>query len=199
MSGMIAREMAGSNVKLVPGMVTGPVSLYDEWLKWLAYESKKEKNLLCLAKSSCNELSLEEKSAVIEIQKNKEMLQLFRKYGTKSCSKEEYLKVYDYMCDNKIEDIMLEKLSSEELTAAKEKIKELAGLNLKELNSSVPNDLKSYKKMSMLDAYIFHVISKIRLLRNLKRLENEINSQIKKNEIVRRRSLKLASNPLRNK
>ena len=42
MSGMIAREMAGSNVKLVPGMVTGPVSLYDEWLKWLAYESKKE-------------------------------------------------------------------------------------------------------------------------------------------------------------
>lgn len=61
MSGMIAREMAGSNVKLVPGMVTGPVSLYDEWLKWLAYESKKEKNLLCLAKSSYNELSLEEK------------------------------------------------------------------------------------------------------------------------------------------
>lgn len=103
------------------------------------------------------------------------------------------------MCDTKIEDVMLEKLSSEELTAAKEKIKELAGLNLKELNSSMPNDLKSYKKMSMLDAYIFHVISKIRLLRNLKRLENEINSQIKKNEIVRRRSLEIASNPLRNK
>lgn len=120
MSGMIAREMAGSNVKLVPGMVTGPVSLYDEWLKWLAYESKKEKNLLCLAKSSYNELSLEEKSAVIEIQKNKEMLQLFRKYGTKACSKEEYLKVYDYMFDTKIEDVMLEKLSSKELTAAKE-------------------------------------------------------------------------------
>ena len=199
MSGMIAREMAGSNVKLVPGMVTGPVSLYDEWLKWLAYESKKEKNLLCLAESSYNELSLEEKSAVLEIQKNKEMLQLFRKYGTKACSKEEYLKVYDYMCDTKIEDVMLEKLSIEELTAAKEKIKELAGLNLKELNSSVPNDLKSYKKMSMLDAYIFHVISKIGLLRNLKRLETEINIQIKENELVIRRSLELASNPLRNK
>ena len=133
------------------------------------------------------------------IQKNKEMLQLFRKYGTKACSKEEYLKVYDYMCDTKIEDVMLEKLSSEELTAAKEKIKELAGLNLKELNSSMPNDLKSYKKMSMLDAYIFHVISKIGLLRNLKRLENEINIQIKENELVIRRSLELASNPLRNK
>lgn len=53
--------------------------------------------------------------------------------------------------------------------------------------------------MSMLDAYIFHVISKIRLLRNLKRLEKEINSQIKKNEIVRKRSLEIASNPLRNK
>lgn len=63
----------------------------------------------------------------------------------------------------------------------------------------MPNDLKSYKKMSMLDAYIFHVISKIRLLRNLKRLENEINNQIKENEIVRRRSLEIASNPLRNK
>lgn len=120
MTGMVAREMAGSNVKLVPGMVTGPVSLYDEWLKCLAYESKKEKNLLCLAKNSYKELSLEEKSAVIEIQKNKEMLQLFRKYGTKACSKEEYLKVYDYMCDTKIEDVMLEKLSSKELTAAKE-------------------------------------------------------------------------------
>ena len=35
-------------------------------------------------------------------------------------SKEEYLKVYDYMFDTKIEDVMLEKLSSEELTAAKE-------------------------------------------------------------------------------
>lgn len=56
---MIAREIAGRSVKLIPGMVTGPVSLYDEWLKWLAYESKKEKNLLCLAKSSYNELSLE--------------------------------------------------------------------------------------------------------------------------------------------
>lgn len=48
------------------------------------------------------------------------MLQLFRKYGTKACSKEEYLKVYDYMFDTKIEDVMLEKLSSKELTAAKE-------------------------------------------------------------------------------
>ena len=63
----------------------------------------------------------------------------------------------------------------------------------------MPNDLKSYKKMSMLDAYIFHLISKIRLLRNLKRLETEINIQIKENDIVRRRSLEIASNPLRNK
>ena len=53
--------------------------------------------------------------------------------------------------------------------------------------------------MSMLDAYIFHVISKISFVRNLKRLEKEINSQIKKNEIVRRRSLEIAFNPLRNK
>lgn len=74
------------------------------------------------------------------------------------------------MCDTKIEDVMLEKLSSEELTAAKEKIKELAGLNLKELNSSMQNDLKSYKKMSMLDAYIFHVISKISFVEKLKKI-----------------------------
>ena len=67
------------------------------------------------------------------------------------------------------------------------------------IKAIIDEDITNYKKMSMLDAYIFHVISKIRLLRNLKRLENEINSQIKENEIVRRRSLEIASNPLRNK
>ena len=39
---------------------------------------------------------------------------LFKIYGTSECFEEDYMKVYDYMCNESIEELMLKKLTSED-------------------------------------------------------------------------------------
>ena len=96
-------EIYGKSPVIEKGVVYG-IGI-KEWVKWLSYNSKEDE---------------------------KRMLILIDKYVNQNCTKEEYYEVYNYM-SNSIEDIMLKKLTSDELKVANDKVKILEKLSDKEL------------------------------------------------------------------
>lgn len=125
------------------------------------------------------------------------MNDLFRKYGTNKCCKEEYMEVYNFMCNESIVEFMLNKLTPEELKYAKEKICKYKEIPDDELNQKVRKEMKqeNYEKLSMVDAYVLHVLTSIAYDRSTIKTNSELRAQLEANEFVRQKSLYYASNP----
>lgn len=70
------------------------------------------------------------------------------------------MEVYDYM-GNSIKNIMLRKLTKEELNYANEEIKRLNTLSKTEILTKLKNESseETYNNLSMVDTYILHVVS----------------------------------------
>lgn len=107
------------------------------------------------------------------------------------------MKVYDYMCNESIEKLMLKKLTSEELKYAREEITRLNKVSKEQLSAKVKNEQirEKYEQLSMVDSYILHIISDINYVRSLSDLNKKIEAQLKQNDAMRQRSLYYASNP----
>lgn len=197
---IIAKEMfkPGCNVKIIHGNVMGNVSPIIEWIKWLSYEPEFEKKRIQYFDSKkVSELSYEELVEASRYSRNKIFARLFKIYGTSECSNDDKMKVYDYMCNESIEEFMLSKLTSEELQYAKQEITRLSKVSEEQLSAkvNVAQKVEEYEQLSMVDSYILHLISDINYARNLSKLNREITMQIEQNEIMRQRSLYYASNP----
>lgn len=189
---IIAKEMAYSKTKCIHGNVMGNISPDIEWLKWLSYEPKFEQERIeYLNSKKVGELSFEEIQEASTYKKNQHFAKLFKIYGTKECSCECYMKVYDYMCTESIEKLMLSKLSSDELQYARGEILRLSEIPCEQLNAKVKEEQKkeNYENLSMVDSYILHEISNVNYARNLSSLNREIKSQLEENDRMRRKSL----------
>lgn len=196
---IMAKEMArmGGKVKIIHGNVIGNISPDIEWIKWLSYEPEFEKKRIEYFDSKkISELSYEELEEASRYIRNKIFARLFKIYGTSECSEEDYMKVYDYMCNESIEKLMLSKLTSEELRYAKQEITRLSEVSKEQLSAKVNEEQKPerYEQLSMVDSYILHIISDIDYARSISSLNREIEAQLERNDIMRQRSLYYASN-----
>ena len=188
----------GGKVKIIHGNVVGNVSPNIEWVKWLSYEPEFEKKRIEYFDSKkISELSLEELEEASRYSRNKVFARLFKIYGTSECSEEDYMKVYDYMCNESIEELMLSKLTSEELRYAKQEITRLSKVPKEQLSAKIKEEQTpgKYEQLSMIDSYILHLISDIDYARSMANLNRRIDAQLEQNEIVRQRGLYYASNP----
>ncbi len=196
---MMASEMSKSsgNAKMIHGMVTGNVPPIIEWIKWLSYEPEFEKKRIkYFGSKKASELSYEEREEASRYSRNKIFAKLFKIYGTSECSKEDYMKVYDYMCNESIKELMLSKLTTEELQYAKQEITRLSKVSKEQLSAKVKEEQKpeNYTQLSMVDSYILHLISDIDYARSISDLDREIDAQLERNEVMRQKSLYYASN-----
>lgn len=199
---VMANMLAGSNTKIIHEKFIGSTDSYSEWLKWLAYIPDFQKSRMQeLESKTVKELTLEEIDEVRAYRSQNRMLELFKIYGTDKITKDEYTEVYDFMINRSIEELMLSKLSSQELKYAKEQISYLSQIPSEELrkkiNSAQAED--NYEKLSMVDSYILHIISKINYARSIAKLDSEIKARLAANDDIRQRSLYYASNPYINK
>lgn len=119
------------------------------------------------------------------------MAKLFKIYGTSDISKDEYIEVYNYMTKYSIEDLMLSKLSKEELSYAKERIQYFSQTAKEELELKIKEEqnINNYNKLSMVDSYILHIISQINYARSIAKLNRQIDSQLNRNAYMRQKSL----------
>ncbi len=186
---IIAKEMSkmDGKAKIIHGNIVGNVSPDMEWIKWLSYEPEFEKKRIEYFDSKKkSELSYEELEEASRYSRNKIFARLFKIYGTSECSEEDYMKVYDYMCNESIEKLMLSKLTSEELRYANQEITRLSEISKEQLRAIVNEAQKpeKYEQLSMVDSYILHVISDISYARSKSNLSREIEAQLVQNEIM---------------
>ena len=107
------------------------------------------------------------------------------------------MRVYDYMCNESIEELMLKKLTSEELKYAREEITRLSNVSKEQLSAKVKEEQRreKYEQLSMVDSYILHIISDINYARSMSDLNRVISEQLEESKIMSQRSLYYASNP----
>ena len=195
---VMAREMAKLNGgKLIRGNVMRNVNPLIEWIKWLSYNPVHEQEKInYIYSKKVEDLSIDELKEIIKYKERNSMAQLFIKYNKGECSEEEYIEVYDYM-DKSITDLMMDKLSSEELSYAKEEILKLSDMPQNEVRPKIEEEQKEevYMNLSMVDSYILHIISDISYRKSLPNLNRKIQAQLERNDVMRQKSLSYASNP----
>lgn len=196
---IMAKEMAkiGGKTKIVPGKGMGFISPDIEWIKWLSYEPVFEsKRIEYLNSKKILELSYEELEEALSYSRNKILTELFKMYSVNECSEKDYMKVYDYMCNESIEKLMLKKLTFEELQYAEQEITRLIGVPKEQLIAKINEEQKpeKYEQLSMIDAYILHKISDINYVRSMAILDRKIYAQLEQNDVMRQRSLDYTKN-----
>ena len=192
-SKIMAKELNknGSQVKFIYGNVFGNIPPIIEWIKWLSYEPEFEKNRIeHLNSKGSNNLSYEELNELDHYMKRKRMAQLFKKYDNMECSKEEYMEVYSYMSNESIINLILDKLTVQEIKYAEEEIKKLITGSSEELPKKikVESQKENYLSLPMVDAYILHIIDRINYVRNMNEFNNILNWQLDSNVIMRQKS-----------
>lgn len=188
--------LADTGTKIIPGRKIGNVDLYTEWMKWLSYIPDFQKTKIeTLSKKTYSELSISELTQLNDYLNQKRMLKLFKIYGTKQISKDEYMEVYNFMREKSIDELMLSKLSIKELKYAEEMIQKYISLPKEKLCEKVEEKQKVYSSLSMVDSYILHKISRVNYSRNMLDLENKIKTDIDENGIMNKKSYSYAAYP----
>lgn len=194
----MAKIMAGNGTKIIHGENIGNVDPYIEWIKWLSYIPEHEKKRIEYFDSKkISELTYEELEEASRYSRNNFFARLFKIYGTSECSEEDYMKVYNYMCSESIEKLMLSKLTSEELRYAKQEIAKLSKASKEQISDKLNEEQtpEKYEQLSMVDSYILHIISKINFARSLAELDSNIEAQLNARDVMRNKSYYYASNP----
>ena len=195
---VMAKMMAGSDIKIVHGKVIGNIDPYIEWIKWLSYVPEFQKaRIQELNSKRIEEMALEELDELRIYKSQIRMLELFKKYGTSEISKDEYMEVYDFMINQSINELMLSTLTLEELKYAKDQIQYFSQIQSEELSKKVNDEQKTdnYENLSMVDSYILHIISRVNFVRSMSKFNREIEAQLRENASMRKKSLYYASNP----
>lgn len=195
---VMASMMAGSNVKMIHGEVTRNVDPYMEWTKWLSYVPEFQKERIQeLNSKRMEEMTLEEVEELEKYKNQNRMLGLFKIYSTSKISKDEYMEVYDYMANQSIDELMLSKLSSEELKYAKDQIQYFNQIPREELRKKVTEEQKAdnYENLSMVDSYVLHIISRINYAKSIPQHNRELEAQLSENDMMRKRSIYYTANP----
>lgn len=127
------------------------------------------------------DLSVAELKELTSYQEERRMQELFLKYKNGKCNPDEYMEVYDYM-GNSVKNIMLRKLTKEELDYADEEIKRLNTLSNPEILTKLKNESseETYNNLSMVDTYILHVVSNDFLQKNLFKRDKGLVAELDK-------------------
>ena len=197
----IIREMArlGGNFKVFKGPIINNLTPDIYWIKWLSYIPDTEKKRMeYFDTKKVSDLSCEEIEEANRYKRNREFARLFKIYGTDECSEEDFIKVYNYMCRESIEKLMHDKLTAEELEYANKEIDKLINLTKDELANKIKKvrTAEDYNALSMVDAYIYYMISIFNYKRGLTDLDNKIQAELKRNETMTQRIIEQVTKQL---
>lgn len=192
---ILVQEMSKSN-----GSAKTVTKDYKEWIAWLNYEpefEKQRKNYLMSRKFE--ELNESEQIELSHYIKYQTYADLFNKYEINTCTQEEYIKVCNFMKIESLEDLIISKLTAEELNYIKSEINRIENLSLTDFESEYRKLRDSYfnEQLTMTERYVYYLSSRIAAYRNNIRVENEISAQLKENENMRYRSYIYSQNPYR--
>ena len=188
---IMMNDICDDDLKIVLSDVFGVINPYKEWIKWLSYYSEDTKNRLNEIINKPNEsLSFDEMREYERFREQLKALVLLNRYLDDNLTNSQYKFLLDFMCNESIEEYMKSKLSKEELESAKEKINKYSNVPKTILNDKIMNEKNEevYDNLSMEDAYVLHMISKINHQRNLEELDGDIRNQNERNNRIIQKS-----------
>ena len=188
---IMMNDICDDDLKIVLSDVFGVINPYKEWIKWLSYYSEDTKNRLNEIINKPNEsLSFDEMREYEKFREQLKALVLLNRYLDDNLTNSQYKFLLDFICNESIEEYMKSKLSKEELESAKEKINKYSNVPKVILNDKIMNEKNEevYDNLSMEDAYVLHMISKINHQRNLEELDDDIRIQNEKNNKIIKKS-----------
>ena len=166
----------------IRGNVLGSINPLIEWIRWLSYvPSFMKERIDYIYSKNIRDLSVAELKELTSYQEERRMQELFLKYKNGKYNPDEYMEVYDYM-GNSVKNIMLRKLTKEELDHADEEIKRLNTLSKPEILTKLKNESseETYNNLSMVDTYILHVVSNDFLQKNLFKRDKGLVAELDK-------------------
>ena len=188
---LIMGNLIDDDFKIVMSDVFGVINPYKEWVKWLSYYSDDTKNKLNEIINKPNEkLSYDEMREYEKFREELKALVLLNRYLDDNITNSDYKFLLDFMCNESIEDYMKSKLTKEELESAKKKINKYSNVPKTILNNKIMSETNEevYDNLSMEDAYVLHMISKINHQRNLEELDEDIRNQNERNNRIIQKS-----------
>ena len=192
---ILAKEMSKSN-----GSAKIVTKDYKEWIAWLNYEPEFEKQRKkYLMSRKFEELNASEQIELSHYIKYQTYADLFNKYETNTCTQEEYIKVCNFMKIESLEDLIISKLTAEELNYVKSEINRIENLSLTDFESEYRKlrDLYFNEQLTMTERYVYYLSSRIAAYRNNKIVKNEISAKLKGNDNMRYRSYIYSQNTYR--
>ena len=188
---LIMGNLIDDDFKIVMSDVFGVINPYKEWVKWLSYYSDDTKNKLNEIINKPNEkLSYDEMREYEKFREELKALVLLNRYLDDNITNSDYKFLLDFMCNESIEDYMKSKLTKEELESAKKKINKYSNVPKTILNNKIMSETNEevYDNLSMEDAYVLHMISKINHQRNLEEIDEDIRNQNERNNRIIQKS-----------
>lgn len=177
-SRIIANEIAKRNEAVIVRKPIGKLNPIKEWVKWLSYETEYEKERKQIVYSKTGkDLTIDELSELNVFKYRNYMKELLIKYENKECTKEEYMTVYDYL-GGSITDLMLDKLSADELEYAETQIAVISSSKEEVLEKLINLECSIYDELTMVDAYILHMLIYMQHTKGLNELDKVMHTSL---------------------
>ncbi len=195
-SSAIRRLFAGNKgVKIISIGPLGPNLSETEWNKWLNYipEFQKER-IEYLSNKKAGELTSSEIEELHILQKELKMSSISKIYGEEEMNKSDAIEYVDYSTQSQLDSLIKNKLTEEEYQHAVEKSNQLTNdLSYKELLEYCREQEKQFSDLSMIDLFVFRRVSIVVNAISNKITGERIANAIKKNDLMRQRSIENAS------
>ena len=157
------------------------INLAMQYLKWLKYVPKKEQERIdSILNKKASELTNEDISQLKIFKDMQNITSIFERYLSDEYKTNDLLSVYDFMKNTSLYDLMLSKLTKEELNMAQIKIEQLKSLSDFKLSKLIKEKMtyEEYMKLSMIDAYCINRLSSILKIRLDEKCDIEISAHI---------------------
>lgn len=142
------------------------ISIEQEWLKWLSYEPAFEPEQIAYIKSKkVEDVTHEDVDYLKERKTDKMLAEAFREYfnwmqGKPNAYNSEKRNQVHACLDKSLTDFMTKKLTKEELKQARAELNQSQSMSLENIETKVKDYEKNYDNLSMVDSFIFHILSK---------------------------------------
>lgn len=163
-------------------------SAHDEWLRWLEYIPREQKEKYDRLKLMGNSLTKEEKRWLNQIELEARVASYIR--STKKLTYEQAYELKKYMDKASIDRLIARKLTDEEYALgekiARNLIEEFSEYDLEDLYHEV---MKDYDDLDMVQTFAFREFGKVAIKRSCERKAKIYAEQIRQNDAMRARSI----------
>lgn len=188
-------QMAKNGVKIIHIGPLGPNYSEKEWMKWLDYIPKFQKERMeYLSEKPMTELTDSEIEELRSLRKELKIRDIAKNYENNKTSIEDRLEYIEYTTQENLDSIIHKKLTTEEYKNGVVRIKKIIDtLSYEELKQYCESTKNNFDNLSMIDLFVLREVNRVFLVKADEKSRKQLSYQLERNEIMRHQSMIEAS------